>query len=83
MVLTHVHLINVLQEKLESEFSEFKKHYQDVKDAKESLELELAEVKTNLEMEKSEKSKVKMYLIVFIWQFATFMASFGKKKNES
>ena len=45
---------------METEFSELKKHYQDVKDTKESLEIELAEVKTNLETEKSEKSKVKM-----------------------
>ena len=58
MVLSHDDLINVLQEKLELEFSELKKQYHDAKDSKESLEIELAEVKTNLETEKSEKSKV-------------------------
>ena len=60
MLLTDADLINILQEKLESEFLALKKHYQDVKDAKESLEIELAEVKTNLETEKSEKSRVKI-----------------------
>ena len=47
-----------LQQKLEDEVTQITKRYQDTQDSKESLEIELAEVKTQLETEKTEKTKV-------------------------
>ena len=52
---------------MESELSNIIKRFQDVKDAKESLEIELAEVKANLETEKSEKTKVQN--LTKLWTF--------------
>ena len=51
-------IFSTFQEKLDTELSDINKKFKDVKDAKLSLEIELAEVKADLETEKSEKIKV-------------------------
>ena len=54
---------------MESELLDINKRFQDVNDAKESLEIELAEVKANLETEKSEKTKVQNLAILCTFKY--------------